>query len=243
MVSNESTLRPNSRGRAIRILYFRLRSTFEWSGVLAVVIQALILAIAFGTGAALLLLLVGLLVTAASSLERTQPRAEPKNTEPRSWRNAIANAGVATGFAAVSLLTSSTQTRAMFAVGSVASLAASLSDSLSHELGVLFGGRPRLITTWDHVEPGENGGVSLVGSAVGIVSAFALAAIATFVGVISVRGALVAATAACAGNLIDSLLGATAERSGWLGNNGVNFSAVFSSGALVLFVFLVLNFT
>jgi uncharacterized protein (TIGR00297 family) len=243
MVSDESTLRPTSRGEVVRTLYSRLRTTFEWSGIVAIVFQAIVLALAFGTGAGLLLLLVGSLVTAASFLENSRRDSNCKDSEPRSWRNALANAGVATGFGALSLLMSSTQGRAIFAVGSVASLAASFSDSLSHEIGVMCGGKPRLITTWRLVEPGENGGVSLVGSVVGIIAAFGLAALAILVGVIGLRGALVAGIAACAGNLIDSILGATVERRGRLGNNGVNFSAAFSSAVLVLLVLLVLNLT
>jgi len=227
---------------AVKSLYARLRTTFEWSGIVAVVIQAIVLAIAFGMGAGLLLLVVASVVTAASLLESSRGGSACKVSEPRSWRNAVANAGIATAFAALSL-TAPIQLKALFAVASVASLAASLSDSLSHEVGILFGGKPRLITTWKRVEAGENGAVSLMGTAVGIASAFALAYLGILVDIIGVRGALVAAIAACAGNLIDSILGATVERRGWLGNDGVNFSAVLSSGILVLMVFLVLNFT
>lgn len=243
MVSNESALKLISNVGAVRSFYSRLRTTVEWSGVVAILIQALILGLAFGKAAALLLFVVASLVTGASLLGNRRNDLVCKFDEPRSWRNALANAGVATGFAALSLLMSSTGLRAIFAVGSVASLAASLSDSLSHEIGVLCGGKPRLITTWNCVEPGENGGVSLAGSLIGIVSAFGLAGLGMFLHVIGTRGALLAAIAACLGNLIDSILGATIERKGWMGNNGVNFSAVFSSGVFVLIVFFVLNFT
>lgn len=188
-----------------------------------------------------MLFLVAALVTAAQLLENSRRNSVATISEPRTWRNAFANAGVATGFALLSFISSSSQLRSAFVIGVVATLAASLSDSLSHQLGVVFGGRPRLITTWQQVEPGENGGVSFAGSVVGIVSALGFAGLATFVGLIGSRGALLAATAACAGNLSDSVLGATVERRGLLANDGVNFSAVFFAGAIVLLVVFALN--
>ena len=188
-----------------------------------------------------MLLVAAALVTAAQLLENSRRDSVAPISEPRNWRNALANAGVATGYALLSLLSSSTQLRSAFVIGAVATLAASLSDSLSHGIGVVFGGKPRLITTWQLVEPGENGGVSLAGSAVGIVSAFGFAALAVFVGLVGWPGALLAATGACAGNLIDSLLGATVERRGLMANEGVNFSAVSFAGAIVLLAFFTLN--
>lgn len=241
MVSTESTLRRSSLTGAVRTFYRSVRTTVEWSGIIAILLQSIILAVAFGSGAALLLLVVAALVTAAQLLENSRRDSVAEISEPRNWRNALANAGVATGFALLSLFSSSPQLRSAFVIGAVATLAASLSDSLSHEIGVVFGGKPRLITTWQLVEPGENGGVSLAGSAVGILSAAVFAGLAVFVGLINSKGALLAATAACAGNFMDSLLGATVERTGLLANDGVNFSAVFFSGAIVLLTFFALN--
>lgn len=243
MVSIESVVRPASLVGAGRSFYRSVRTTVEWSGAIAILLQSLILAAAFGSGAALLLLVVAALVTAAQLLENSRRDLVAEISEPRNWRNALANAGVATAFALLSLLSSSTQLRSAFVIGAVATLAASLSDSLSHEIGVVFGGTPRLITTWQLVEPGENGGVSLIGSVVGIVSAFGLAGLAIFAGLIELYGALLAGTAACAGNLLDSLLGATVERRGLLANDAVNFSAVCFAGAIVLLTFFALSFS
>ena len=241
MVSIESAVRPASLVGAGRTFYRSVRTTVEWSGIIAILLQSIILAAAFGSGAALLLLLVAALVTAAQLLANSRRDSVSKISERRTWRNAFANAGVATGFALLSFISTSTQLRSAFVIGAVATLAASLSDSLSHEIGVVFGGQPRLITTWQLVEPGENGGISLAGSVVGIVAAFGFAGLATFAGLMGSGGALLAATAACAGNLGDSLLGATVERRGLLANDGVNFSAVFFAGAIVLLVFFALN--
>ena len=243
MASNASDLRSVPAGGSAIDFYRRVRTTVDWPGIVTILIQCLILALAFGPGAAFLLVVVAMLVTAASLLANTRSQPSVEISEPRGWRNAMANAGLATGLAALSLLVPSPYSQQLFAVAAVASLAASMSDSLSHELGMLFGGKPRLITTWNQVQPGENGAVSLVGIGVGIVSAFGLTMLAFFVGVITSRAALLAGLAACAGNLIDSVLGATAERRGWLSNNGVNFLAVFSSGFLVLLAFLVWGVT
>jgi uncharacterized protein (TIGR00297 family) len=139
--------------------------------------------------------------------------------EARSGRRAsqvVANLGVAALCAAVG-----------WYAGCIAALAEAAADTVSSEIGQTLGGKAWLITTFRRVEAGQDGGVSFAGTLAGVLAA------AVVVTAGSVHHALwgVVFVAACAGLLFDSLLGATVEEWGWLGNDLVNFlSTLFAAG-------------
>lgn len=193
---------------------------------------------AFGPGGAIMLLTVAIWVTVAAHFRNTHQIGEEKKEVPRTWKNAIANAGVATMLAIATLTHPSAEVKGILAVAVVSSLAAALSDTLSHDVGELYGGAPRLITTWRRVRPGENGAVSLLGTAVGIAVAFGFSGVGVLCGIIGFRALVIAGVAACVGNITDSILGATLERKGWADNYLVNFGAVLSSSiSVMIFMF------
>jgi uncharacterized protein (TIGR00297 family) len=104
------------------------------------------------------------------------------------------------------------------------SVAAAMSDTLSSEIGGLFDG-PRLITTFERVPPGTDGGVTWQGGVAGVVGAGLIAAIAlAMTDLVGVAGFAVIVAAGVVGMTIDSLLGATVEGR-LFGNQGVNFVA------------------
>lgn len=106
--------------------------------------------------------------------------------------------------------------------GCIAALAEAAADTVSSEIGQAVGGPACLITSWRRVPPGTDGGLSLVGTMAGVAGA------AVIVGFGAFRfwpDALVVFVVACAGLLFDSLLGATVERWGWVGNDWVNFAS------------------
>ncbi|WEL21568.1 DUF92 domain-containing protein [Halorhabdus sp. BNX81] len=109
------------------------------------------------------------------------------------------------------------------------SVAAAMSDTLSSEFGGLYDA-PRLITTFEPVEPGTDGGVTWQGELAGLAGAAVIAAIA-FVAfdTITVGGAGVIVASGFIGMTVDSVLGATIEGQ-WVGNQGVNFLATLSAG-------------
>ncbi len=112
----------------------------------------------------------------------------------------------------------------------VAALAEATADTVSSEMGQALGGRTVLITTGRVVAAGTDGGVTVAGTACGALAA------AVVVGVSPLghdgRTAVGVFGAACAGLVFDSVLGATVERKGWMGNDWVNFaSTVFAAGA------------
>ncbi len=152
--------------------------------------------------------------------------------ESRSGRNAaqvIANLGAAGLAAAVGLFFR--QAGTLWAIPMLAALAEATADTVSSEIGQAFGGRPWLLTSLRRVEAGTDGAISLGGTIAGVLAAGLVAA----VGMRSLRLvpalAEVAWLAGVAGLLFDSLLGATVERRGWLGNDWVNFASTLFAAA------------
>jgi uncharacterized protein (TIGR00297 family) len=127
----------------------------------------------------------------------------------------------------------------LFAVG-LAALAEAAADTVSSEVGQVLGGRPRMLTTLRLVEPGTDGGVSLIGTLAGVAAAVLVAA----AGSLALGGGRtifwISSAGAVFGLFFDSLLGATLERRGWLNNDAVNFfstasAAGFALGVLAIF--------
>ena len=114
----------------------------------------------------------------------------------------------------------------------LAALAEAAADTVSSEIGQVVGSEPRLITSLQKVAPGTDGGVTLAGTAIGVVAALLVAA-AGQIAMQSWHGSWLlfklAAPGAIFGLLFDSLLGATLERKGWLNNNAVNFLSTLSA--------------
>lgn len=114
--------------------------------------------------------------------------------------------------------------------GALAALAEATADTVASEVGQALGGPTFLLTTGRRVGPGTDGGISLRGTLAGL----AAAGVAVLAGIAAVpaRAAVVAFVAGAAGLLFDSLLGATLERRGWIGNDVVNFSSTLFAAAL-----------
>jgi uncharacterized protein (TIGR00297 family) len=153
----------------------------------------------------------------------------------RSWREALANS-LAGAFFAVLVIT--TRHEAAFLLALIAAFAEAAGDTVSSEVGQWLSPRAYLITNFRPVPAGANGGVSLAGSAAGLAASALVVALAYTVGLTGPAGALVALAAALAGNIFDSMLGATFERRGLVTNGLVNFAGTSFAGALALSVAL-----
>jgi uncharacterized protein (TIGR00297 family) len=112
----------------------------------------------------------------------------------------------------------------------VGSLATAQADTWATEIGARSARPPRLITTRQTVPAGTSGGVTPLGTRAGVAGAVALAGLGALVS-LPLRLAALAAAVGVLGMMVDSLLGATLEHRGWLGNDGVNLAAT-SFGAL-----------
>ncbi len=107
----------------------------------------------------------------------------------------------------------------------VAALCEATADTVSSEIGQAFGGTPFLLTTLGRVEAGTDGAVTVLGTVAGILGAAVVAAVGMWAMRMGFRGVGIGFTGGAAGLFFDSLLGATVERKGWLGNDLVNFSS------------------
>ena len=126
--------------------------------------------------------------------------------------------------------------------GFAGAIAAATSDTWATEIGAHSRTAPRLITTWVSVTKGTNGGITLLGTAGGVLGAVVIAGL-TYA--LSPRGtapglthpghaAVVVAVAGVAGMLVDSVLGATVQgpEDRWLDNNGVNFAMTLAAAGI-----------
>ena len=119
-----------------------------------------------------------------------------------------------------------------YAVVVVAALAEATADTLASELGEVLGGPPLLITSLRRVAPGTDGAISLAGTLAGTSGAVVVVMVAISTFGLQRGDALTAGLGAVAGLFVDSLLGATAERRGWLNNDAVNFLSTLAASAI-----------
>lgn len=120
-----------------------------------------------------------------------------------------------------------------FVGGFIGAIATATADTLASEIGVLDP-KPRLITTFQKVDPGTNGAISPLGTGIAIVGAAIIGIAAFILGVLPdfIPAIVVAAISGTVGCFADSILGALFENQGWLTNEHVNLFATIV-GAIV----------
>ncbi|MEE8522420.1 MAG: DUF92 domain-containing protein [Thermoanaerobaculia bacterium] len=147
----------------------------------------------------------------------------------RGARHAVANAGVA---AVAAVFAATTPYREVYLLALAGAFAAAASDTLSSEIGQLWGRRTVLITSLRPVPPGTDGGISAIGSVAGAAGSLALGVLGWAVDFYPSPGIAAVFSAGTVGSVADSLLGATLENGGWLDNQGVNFTATLVGAAV-----------
>jgi len=155
----------------------------------------------------------------------------------RGYRNVFAN-GIAAAAAAVLFGVFQQPVYIVMYVGCVATAAA---DTLASEIGVT-GGIPYMITTFKKVPVGVNGGITLTGECVALLGGFTVSLVALLLNVITPEMMIICTLAGFVGTNIDSLVGATLENRGFLGNAGTNLLATLGGGVCAVALYLFFKF-
>ncbi|HLX86081.1 MAG TPA: DUF92 domain-containing protein [Terriglobales bacterium] len=117
-------------------------------------------------------------------------------------------------------------------VATAAALCEAASDTVASEIGQSRGAAGFLITTWERVPAGMDGGITLIGSFAGLAAGAVIGIVAAGGGMIRWAELWIPVAAGFAGMLVDSLFGATLQRRGWISNQAVNFAATLAAAAL-----------
>ena len=203
------------------------------------IIGALVYAGASYTGL-LLLTLFFVVGTAATSWKKNEKRRIKGSAAHQPTRNigqVLANGGVAAILGALAALIPAD--KPLFNLLLAASLSSATADTLSSELGMIYGRRHFNILTGKPDTRGLDGVISLEGLLIGIAGSAVIAAAWLLLTSAAASAGVIIILAGLIGNLADSLLGATLERKGVLSNDAVNFLntaiAALAAGALTGF--------
>lgn len=203
------------------------RKALDLFGSAVMIIMGVV--IIFSAGANWLLLIILFLVMSllATRYSKKYKRSLGQFEGRRTTKNVISNGVVACFMAAFGGYYSP------FVGGFIGAIATATSDTLASEIGVLDA-HPRLITTFQKVDPGTNGAVSVLGTVVGIIGAAIIGIAAYLLGIVpfplsAITVSIISGTVGC---FMDSILGALFENRGLITNEHVNLMATIV-GAIV----------
>ncbi len=192
------------------------------SGAVAGAGVCFVLYVGAGPGGFATLVLVFALTWTATRLgyQRKQKLGTAERREGRKASQVLANLGVAAICAA---LYGTRSDNPAFLLALVAALSEAAADTVSSELGQAVSQGPRLITTWERVPPGTDGGISLTGTLAGTAAAILVSLAGVLAGLLPWKSARISIGAGVLGMAADSFLGASLERRRLLNNDSVNF--------------------
>ena len=206
------------------------------SGAIAGSVVTFIICIAAGPGGFTVVLAVFVLTLFATrfGLHRKLQNGLAEKPEGRHASQVLANVGVAAFVAAPAIFFPRAAHFLMVAM--TASLCEAAADTVSSEIGQASGRRAYMITGFASVPAGTNGAITFSGTMSGIIAASLVAFVAASFDLIHAQWILTAIFCGVLGMFFDSLLGATVERPGRLGNDSVNFVSTAFSACLTLVI-------
>ena len=107
---------------------------------------------------------------------------------------------------------------------------------MASEVGKAWGRQPVLFPTFRRVPAGRPGGISLVGTAAGLVGAAVLGSLGAATGVVHWDALLPVMAGATIGAFAESAMGATLEERGVVNNDLLNFLNTAIAAAAAIFI-------
>lgn len=182
--------------------------------------------------------LIGSLATRVGYAAKAAAGIAQEKGGSRGAKNALANCG--TGLLLV-LLAAVTPHQTWLAVAFVAAFATAAFDTVSSEIGQVYGRRTVLITSLRPVPPGTEGAISLEGTVAGMAAALLLGGLGVLTGFIPPMGLGPVAAGAFVGAMGESYMGAALESIKLLDNEMVNFlNTVVGAGVALALAAVVL---
>ena len=203
------------------------RKSLDLFGSAVMVIMGIVIIFSAGTNWLLLIILFLVMSLVATKYSKKYKMSLGEFEGRRTSKNVISNGVVACFMAAFGGY------YLPFVGGFIGAIATATADTLASEIGVLDA-HPRLITTFQKVDPGTNGAVSVLGTATGMAGAAVIGLVAFLLGIISdpVSAISVSIVSGTVGCFMDSILGALFENRDMLTNEHVNLIATIV-GAIV----------
>ncbi len=203
------------------------RKALDIFGTAVMIIMGVVIIFSAGPNWLLLIVLFLIMTLLATRYSKKYKRSLGQFEGRRTSKNVISNGVVACFMAAFGGY------YLPFVGGFIGAIATATADTLASEIGVLDA-HPRLITTFQSVDPGTNGAVSVLGTVVGIVGAAIIGIAAFLLGIVphpesAIIVSIISGTFGC---FIDSILGAVFENRGLITNEHVNLMATIF-GAIV----------
>ncbi len=219
--------------------YFAYRAkTIDLSGVFTAVLFGVILISFAGVNwffVVMMFFILGSIFTKFRYSEKEFLGVAQSKHGRRGYLNAFANAGVGIVGAVLYGLTGDVIFIALF-LGSISTATA---DTLASEIGVT-GGKPYLITTLRQVQPGTNGGITVLGELACLGGAVIISGLAFVLGVAPWYVCLIGVITGFIGTNLDSLYGALLENKKIIGNSGTNLLATLSGGIIAMLICMAL---
>lgn len=196
------------------------RKSLDLFGSAVMIIMGIIIIFSAGTNWLLLIILFLVMSLVATKYSKKYKMSLGEFEGRRTSKNVISNGVVACFMAAFGGY------YMPFVGGFIGAIATATADTLGSEIGVLDA-HPRLITTFQKVDPGTNGAVSVLGTLVGMAGAAIIGIVAFLLGILPdpVAAIIVAVVSGTLGCFMDSVLGALFENRNMLTNEHVNLIA------------------
>jgi len=208
----------------------------DLGGAIAGIILALI--IWFGVGSQGLLALavffvLGTFATSWGKSKKIHYKLAQENDGKRGIVHVMANGSPALILSIFALIFPSYQNQLGLMV--MAGFATACSDTLSSELGTVYGEKYISIISFKPAKRGADGAISIQGILFGIFGSAAIGSISWIAGQ-NIRVFVLITVCGIFGNLMDSVLGASWQKRGWLNNHTVNLLSICISLLMCILV-------